>query len=81
MTLIVFGKSHTQDITRGENKGKRVGYTNPVIAIHRLEKTAAKLEVPISMIPPHAAGFAILEQTEHGAIKSAGQIKFSAGVD
>lgn len=74
--LVVFGKTHTQDIPKGENRGATVSYTNPVIALHTLKVVDGRADIAKSLIPQNAAGFAVLMQDGHRPITAAGQLKF-----
>ena len=76
VVLVVFGKTHTQDIAKGENRGARVSYTNPVIALYRLPLQNGRADIAANLILPAAAGFVILAQQGHGPITAAGQLKF-----
>lgn len=77
--LVSYGQSHTQDILRGENKGRRVHYTNPVqeiISLGTWDGTGKKMDIDISQFDTNK-GFAVLAQTNGitGSIKAAGKIE------
>lgn len=74
LTVLVYGHGQTQSIQSGENRGRTVFYTNPVIAI--LPLSSEQRGIDAADMPQQAAGFAILAQENSGVIVAAGAYQF-----
>ena len=77
--LITYGEDHTQDIPSGENRGRKVSYTNPVqniISLGTWDGTGKTMNYDLSEISS-AKNIAVLAHTngKTGAIIGAGKLK------
>lgn len=81
LDLITFGKPHTQSVPRGENRGRKISYTNPVTDISAISKSRinnqGQITIELTKDNLDFAGFAILAHKDHkhGRLIAAGQHK------
>ncbi len=82
--IVSFGGDHVQNIARGENGGRVVSYTNPVLTIKTLNESLDSNQNVVNIrgadIADEADGFAVIVHENKpsglGRILAAGQFKF-----
>ena len=79
VTLVAYGDKHTQFVPSGENRGRTIHYSNPVLSMKKVAKNwNGSLPISSSIssdIPP--SGYVVLVSSKNvgGKILGAGKIK------